>query len=88
MKWIRNHGTLKFTSTHINAVLFETWETFKMDYVLVETWEYFKLSSTKIIQEIFKRTHLPPLSPMEKGTNHQSCLEATKIPNGQKMDEI
>ena len=35
MKWMRYHGTLKFTPDHMN-------------YVLVTTWEDFKLSSATI----------------------------------------
>ena len=49
MNWMRQHGTLKLTLSHMN-------------YVLVETWESFKLSSTKITQKDFKKTRLLPLS--------------------------
>ena len=30
MNWIRQHGTLEFTPAHINYVLVETWESFKL----------------------------------------------------------
>ena len=30
MNWMRHHGTLKFTSAHMNSVLVETWEAFKL----------------------------------------------------------
>ena len=50
MNWIRNHGTLKFTLTHIN-------------YFLVVTWEAFKILSATITKNYFKKTHIPPLSP-------------------------
>ena len=46
MNWIKHHGTLKFTPTHINSVL-------------VETWEAFKLSSTTITHKYFKKTPPP-----------------------------
>ena len=59
MNLMRLHGTLKFTPAHMN-------------YVLVETWEAFKLSSTKITQKYFKMTHILPLSPSEIVTNSKS----------------
>ena len=50
MNWMSNHGTIKFTPSHINSVL-------------VETWSAFKISSAKITQESSKKTHLPPPFP-------------------------
>ena len=50
MNWMRHHGTLKFTSAHMN-------------YVLVATWEAFKFSSMTITQNAFKKTHTPPPLP-------------------------
>ena len=47
MNWMRYHGTLKFSPPHMNSVP-------------IETREAFKLSSTKITQKYFKKTHIPP----------------------------
>ena len=52
MNWINHHGTLKFTLPHINSIL-------------VEALEYFKLSSTTFTQKCFKKTHLLHLSPIK-----------------------
>ena len=47
INWMRHHETLKFTPPHMNSVL-------------VETWEAFKVSSTKITQKYFMKTPPPP----------------------------
>ena len=65
MNWIRVHGTLKFSLPHMN-------------YVLVETWEDFKLSSTTITQKYFKKNNFLPLSPLDIDTNHKACLAGTQ----------
>ena len=75
MNWMRHHGTLKFTPTHMNSVL-------------VETWEYFKPSFATITQEYFKKTHLPPLLWRNICTNRQSCLSGTQMSNLEKADDI
>ena len=48
INFLRNHRTLKFSPSHMNDVL-------------VETWEYLKLSSATIAQEYLNKTHLIPL---------------------------
>ena len=48
MNWMRHHGTLKFTPSHMNSIL-------------VATWEAFKISSVTITQNDFKKTRIPPL---------------------------
>ena len=65
MNWMRHHVTLKFTPPHMNSVF-------------VETWKAFKLSSTTITQKYFNRTP-PPLSSLDKVTNHQAFLAGTQI---------
>ena len=75
MNWMRHHVTLNFTPPHMNFVLFETWESFK-------------LSSATITQKAFKKTHLPPLSPPYIVTNHQYCLDGTQKSNREKSDDI
>ena len=46
MNWMRHHGDLKFAPAHMNSVL-------------IETWEDFKLPSVTITQKYFKKTHPP-----------------------------
>ena len=75
MNLMRHHGTLKFTPAHMNSIL-------------VETWEAFKLSSAKITQKAFKENPPPPLSPLYTGTNHQACLASTQQSNREKVDDI
>ena len=75
MNLVRKHETLNFTPLHMNAILFETCEAFK-------------LSSATITQEYLNKTHLINLYPMDKGTNHQACLAATQTSNGKKADGI
>ena len=59
MNFMSHHVTLRFIPPHMNSVL-------------VETWESFKLSSTTITHKSFKKTHLLPLSLPDIGTNHQA----------------
>ena len=75
MNCMRKHGDFKFTPAHMN-------------YVLVEKWEAFKISSAKITQEALKNTRLIPLYSTDKDTNHQACFVDTQTPKGQKADEI
>ena len=58
---MRKHGTLKFIPDHMNVIL-------------VETWEDFKITPTLINQEDFNKTHLLPLSTPDKDTHHKYCL--------------
>ena len=48
INWMRYHGTLKFTPHHLN-------------YVLVETQEAFKLSSTKTTHKYFRKNKILPI---------------------------
>ena len=70
-----HYVTLKFTQPHIN-------------YVLVETWEAFKLSSTTISQKYFEKTNLPTIYPPDICTNHQYLLAGTPISNIERENEI
>ena len=67
----REHGTLKFTLSHMNAFLFETRE-------------YLKMSSDFITQDDFKNIQLTPLYPPDQDKNHQALIKATQIPKGWK----
>ena len=75
MKWMRKHGTLKFTPAHMNSVLFEKWESLKISYAT-------------ITQEYFKKKHISPPYLYDKVKNHQACLAATQKYKGRKLGEI
>ena len=75
MNCMRHHGTLKFITSHMNSVL-------------IEIREDFKLSSMTITQKFFKKTHLLPLHPLDIGTNHQDFPAGTQQSNLEKADEI
>ena len=74
MDWIRKYETLKCTKDHMN-------------YILVETWEYFRLSSSTITQEYIKKKNIIPLSQPEKGKNNHDFLADTQTSKAQKADE-
>ena len=59
------YGTTRFQPHHMN-------------YVLVETWEAFKISSGNIIRDSFSKTHLLPLSPPNMITNTQACVASVQ----------
>ena len=75
MNWMRHHGTLKFITSHMNSVL-------------IEIREAFKISSKTITQKFFKKTHLLLLYPLDIGTNHQDCPASTQQSNLEKADEV
>ena len=41
MNWVMKHGTIKFTTAHMNNAIFETWEAKKLPYASI-THYYFK----------------------------------------------
>ena len=75
MNYMRHHGNLKFTPAHMNSFF-------------VSTQEAFKLSSAKISQHAFKKTHILPLSPPETDINHQPYLAGTQQSNIEKVDGV
>ena len=75
MNWMRHHGTLKFITAHMNSVL-------------IEIREDFKLSSMTITHKFFKKTDFLLLYPLDIGTNHQDCPASTQQSNLEKADEI
>ena len=77
MKWMRHHGTLEFTPAHMNSVLVETQEVFKLLHY-----------HPKKHPEIFQEETPPPLPPTDIGTNHQACIAGTKQSNREKADDI
>ena len=66
MNWIKKHGTLNFTAAHMNDVL-------------LETKEYFRLLSTSVAKVAFNKKHLLPPYPTYQDRNPQDCLAATKM---------
>ena len=44
-----------------------------MNSILVEAWDTFKVSAGNIIRDRFAKTNLPPLSPTNLTTNIQAC---------------
>ena len=58
MDWMRKHVTLKSIPEHINSVV-------------VETWEAFKLSSNYTTQYDFDKTKLLPVYTNDEYMNHQ-----------------
>ena len=67
MNWMRNNGTLKFTRAHMNSIL-------------VEKWEAFKILSATITQEYFKKTHLPTLLYWTNARTTKVNLQLLKLP--------
>ena len=59
------YGTTRFQPRHMN-------------YVLVETWEAFKVSSGNIIRDSFTKTHLIPLIPPNMITNTHACVASVQ----------
>ena len=53
---MKKHSILKFTLTHMNAII-------------VEIWESFKLTSTSITKHAFKKTPLLPLLAPDQDMN-------------------
>ena len=60
-KWILTYGTTRFKPHHMN-------------YVLVETWEAFKMSAGNIIRDGLYKTHLLPLRPTNMIKNIQAYV--------------
>ena len=69
------YGTKKFSPHHMNSVL-------------VESWDPFRISSGKIIRDSFSKTNLPPLSPTDLTTNAQACAASIQVSFADKAEEI
>ena len=59
-----------------------------MNYVLVEAWDAFKMSSGNIIRDSFSKKNLLPLTPTDLTTNNQSCDASIQVYYGAKAGEI
>ena len=67
MTLMRHHGTLNFSTPHMNSILVETWEIFKLSYITTT-------------QKYFNKTHTPPPPPSNKSCHKQqsfSCRYST-----------
>ena len=73
--WMLKYGTTKFLPHHMN-------------YVLVEVWEDFKVSDGNIIMDRFVKTNLPPLIPTNLTKNNQACDNSIQVSSGSKAEEI
>ena len=67
--WILKYETKKFSLHHIN-------------YVLVEAWDDFKVSVGNIIGYRFSKTMVPPLSPTDLTPNTQACAASIQLSSG------
>ena len=68
--WMLKYVTTKFSPHHMNSIL-------------VEAWDAFKMSAGKITREIFAKTKLP-LSPTNLTTNTQACAASIQVSSGDK----
>ena len=59
------YGTTRFQPHHMNSVLVEAWDAFKVSY-------------GNIIVDSFAKTHLLPLSPPNMITNTQACVASVQ----------
>ena len=64
-KWMLKYGTTRFQTQHMNSVM-------------VEAWDAFKVSSGNIIVDSFTKTHLLPLSPPNMITNTQAMVASVQ----------
>ena len=64
-KWMLKYGTTRFQPHHMNSVL-------------VEEWDAFKVSSGNIIVDRFSKTHLLSLSPPNMITNIQEMVASVQ----------
>ena len=62
------YGTTNFLPRHMN-------------YLLIEAWDAFKMSDGNIIMDSFVKTNLPPLRPTDLTTNTQAC--AASVPKAE-----
>ena len=64
-KWMVKYGTTRFQPHHMNAVL-------------VEAWDAFKVASGNIIVDSFAKTHILPLIPPNIITNTQAMVASVQ----------
>ena len=71
--WMLKYGTKTFSPHHMNSVL-------------VESWDAFKMSAGNIIRDSFAKTKLPPLRPNNLTTNTQACAASIQVSSGSKAE--
>ena len=69
------YGTAKILPRHMNSVL-------------VESRDAFKVSTGKIVRDSFMKTKLLPLSPLGLTTNTQACAASVQISSVPNTTEI
>ena len=69
---ILKYGTTKFLPRHMNSVLVEAWDTFKV-------------SADNIIRDRFAKINLPPLTPPYLTKNTQACAAFIQVSFGSKV---
>ena len=67
-EWILKYGTTKFLSHHINLIL-------------VEACDAFKVSVRTLISDSVDETKIPPLIPTELTINTQVCPASVNVPS-------
>ena len=68
-------GTKLFLPCHMNSIL-------------VEAWDAFKVSTSNIIRDRFVKINLPPLILSDFTTNSQACDASIQVSSGSKAEEI
>ena len=64
--WMLKYGTTIFLPHHMNSIL-------------AEAWDAFKVSSGKIIRDSSAKKNLRPLSYPDFTTNNQACVVSTQV---------
>ena len=72
-KWRAKYGTTIFLPRHMNSIL-------------VEAWDAFKVSDGNITRDIFVRKKLPPFSPPDLKTNTQARTASIQVFSGAKAE--
>ena len=73
--WMLKYGTTKFLLHHMN-------------YILVEAWDAFKISDRKIIRYRFVKKKILPLISQNLTTNNQARDESIQVSSVTKNEEI
>ena len=72
-EWMLKYRTANFSPHHMNTIL-------------VESWDAFRVSSGKVKRYNFVKTKLFPLSPPESNINIQACAASAQVPSGAKYE--
>ena len=72
--WIMKYGMKMFLPQHMNSILVESWDTFKVSY-------------REVIREIFVKNKLLPLISTGLTTNTQAFNTSVQVSSGSKDEE-